>query len=120
MLPASATARNDRSRSIERPRRAKKSSMTIQYRTPQKQSWLAGPITLSLRVMRHSNLRSNHRETAVFTETRLALDTAFLPERLVLPPTTSSIDELLELAESYARDADRIRAEASRALARSQ
>jgi hypothetical protein len=70
--------------------------------------------------MRHSNLRSNHRETAVFTETRLALDTAFLPERLVLPPTTSSIEELLELAESYARDADRIRAESSQALARIQ
>jgi hypothetical protein len=37
--------------------------------------------------------------------------------RLVLPPTTSSIEELLELAESYARGADRIRAESTQAVA---
>ena len=73
--------------------------------------WLARPKVLTIRGMRDHNVREKHGQAAVAPQTRLTLDAAFTPKVLVLRPHAEVIEELLELAESYARDNDRLRAE---------
>jgi hypothetical protein len=67
--------------------------------------------------MRDSS-RPDHREAATTVDVRLALDVAFEPRHLVLRPTASSLDELIQLADSYAADVDRLRVECARFRAR--
>jgi hypothetical protein len=59
--------------------------------------------------MTDSNLHGQHGQTSVGPERRLALDAMFTPKGLVLRPRAEATQELLELAESYARDNDRLR-----------
>jgi hypothetical protein len=67
--------------------------------------------------MKDINLHDQHGQAAVAPETRLTLDAAFAPKLLALRPHAEALEELLELAESYARDNDRLRAECARSSA---
>jgi hypothetical protein len=59
--------------------------------------------------MRDNNLRDRHRDIVINVTNRLALPASVTQERVVLRPTAGAIEEVLELAESYAQDADRLR-----------
>jgi hypothetical protein len=61
--------------------------------------------------MRDLKLYDPHGQAAVAPETRRVPDAAFTPKVLVLRPPAEALEELLELANSYARDNDRLRAE---------
>jgi hypothetical protein len=64
--------------------------------------------------MRDANVRDKHGQAAVASETRRvpdAVNVVFRPRLFLLRPHAEAIEELLELAESYTHDNDRLRAE---------